>query len=188
MGDAERILDTEEAQVRAALGEHLVFATGEETMESTVLGLCRKAGRTLATAESLTGGMIASRLVGVPGASEVFRGSVVSYASAVKHEVLGVPEGPVVSEAAVRAMALGVCRVMDADCSVAVSGVAGPASAEGESPGTVWIATALDDDAQAQRLVFPFDRERTRQFSAITALNTLRLRLLGIGVEQVPWH
>ena len=188
MGDAERILDAEEAQVRAAIGEHLVFATGEETMESTVLELCRKAGRTLATAESLTGGMIASRLVGVPGASEVFRGSVVSYASEVKHEVLGVPEGPVVSEAAVRVMAIGVCRLMEADCSVAVSGVAGPASAEGERPGTVWIATTLDEDVQAQRLVFPFDRERTRQFTAITALNTLRLRLLGIGGEQVPWH
>ena len=106
----------------------------------------------------------------------------------VKRELLGVPEGPVVSEAAVRAMAEGVCRLLRADCSVAVSGVAGPASSEGEKPGTVWMATAVEGSTQARRVVFPFDRERTRQFATITSLNFLRLRLLHLDGDPVPWQ
>ena len=186
--EAADVLDAEEAAVRAAVGEHLVFGVGEETMESVVLDLCRRSGYALAAAESVTGGMIASRLVGVPGASEVFRGSVVAYEGEVKRELLGVPEGPVVSEAAVRAMAEGVCRLLRADCSVAVSGVAGPASSEGEKPGTVWMATAVEGGTQARRVVFPFDRERTRQFATITSLNFLRLRLLHLDGDPVPWQ
>lgn len=186
--EASAVLDAEEAAVRAAIGDHLVFGVGEETMESVVLDLCRRSGYALAAAESVTGGMIASRLVSVPGASEVFRGSVVSYAGEVKRRVLGVPDGPVVSEAAVLAMAEGVCRLMGADCSVAVSGVAGPASADGEKPGTVWMSTVVEGTAQARRVVFPFDRERTRQFAAITALNFLRLRLLRLDGDPVPWQ
>ena len=93
-----------------------------------------------------------------------------------------------VSEAAVLAMAEGVCRLMGADCSVAVSGVAGPASADGEKPGTVWMSTVIEGVAQARRVVFPFDRERTRQFAAITALNFLRLRLLRLDGDPVPWQ
>ena len=80
----------------------------------------------MATAESVTGGLIASRLTDIPGASEVFRGSVVSYASEVKYDVLGVPEGPVVSAEAAEAMAVGACRVLGADVALAVTGVAGP--------------------------------------------------------------
>ena len=186
--EAADVLDAEEAAVRAAVGEHLVFGVGEETMESVVLDLCRRSGYALAAAESVTGGMIASRLVGVPGASEVFRGSVVAYEGEVKRELLGVPEGPVVSEAAVRAMAEGVCRLLRADCSVAVSGVAGPASSEGEKPGTVWMATAVEGGTQARKVVFPFDRERTRQFATITSLNFLRLRLLHLDGDPVPWQ
>jgi len=168
----------EEAAVRAAIDDHLVFGTDEETMETAVLGLCRRAGLTLATAESLTGGMIATRLSAVPGASDVFRGSLVTYAAETKRNLLGVPAGPVVSEAAVRAMAAGACEQLGADCSVAVTGVAGPASADGEEPGTVWMATSVDGEIVARRHHFPFDRERTRQFTTIGILNELRLRLL----------
>ena len=172
------ILDAEEEAVRAAIGDRLVFGIDEETMESVVLDLCRRSGLALATAESLTGGLIAARLVSVPGAGDVFRGSVVSYASDVKRDLLGVPEGPVVSEAAVVAMASGVCDQLGADCSVAVSGVAGPDPAEGTEPGVVWMATSVDGEVLAARHHFPFDRERTRQFTTIGVLNELRLRLL----------
>lgn len=176
--EAAAILDTEESAVRAAIGDDLVFGVDEQNMEAAVLDLCRRAGLTLATAESLTGGMIAARLTAVPGASDVFRGSLVTYAAEAKHLLLGVPAGPVVSEQAVRAMAAGVCEQLGADCSVAVTGAAGPTSADGEAVGTVWMATSLDGEVVAQRHNFPFDRERTRQFTTIGVLNELRLRLL----------
>ena len=176
--EAAAILDEEEQAVRTVIGEQLIFGTDDETMESAVLDLCRRSGLTLATAESLTGGMIAARLVAVPGAGDVFRGSLVTYAAETKRHLLGVPDGPVVSEEAVRAMAAGACEQLGADCSLAVTGVAGPAPADGEEPGTVWMATSVDGEVTAHRQVFPFDRERTRQFTTIGILNQLRLRLL----------
>lgn len=102
-------------------------------------------GGTVATAESLTGGLVAAALTDVPGASVVFRGGVVAYATAVKHDVLGISgtlmdEQGVVSEQCVVEMAFGVRRVCDADWGVATSGVAGPDPAEGHPPGTVWVA------------------------------------------------
>ena len=176
--EAAAILDNEEAAVRAAIGDDLVFGVDEQNMEAAVLDLCRRAGLSLATAESLTGGMIAARLTAVPGAGDVFRGSLVTYAAEAKHRLLGVPAGPVVSEQAVRAMAAGVCEQLGADCSVAVTGAAGPTGADGEAVGTVWMATSVDGEVVAQRHNFPFDRERTRQFTTIGVLNELRLRLL----------
>ncbi|MCE2525196.1 MAG: CinA family nicotinamide mononucleotide deamidase-related protein [Acidimicrobiia bacterium] len=176
--EAAAILDEEEQAVRTVIAEQLIFGTDDETMESAVLDLCRRSGLTLATAESLTGGMIAARLVAVPGAGDVFRGSLVTYAAETKRHLLGVPDGPVVSEEAVRAMAAGACEQLGADCSLAVTGVAGPAPADGEEPGTVWMATSVDGEVTAHRQVFPFDRERTRQFTTIGILNQLRLRLL----------
>jgi len=176
--EAAAILDEEEQAVRTVIGEQLIFGTDDETMESAVLDLCRRSGLTLATAESLTGGMIAARLVAVPGAGDVFRGSLVTYAAETKRHLLGVPDCPVVSEEAVRAMAAGACEQLGADCSLAVTGVAGPAPADGEEPGTVWMATSVDGEVTAHRQVFPFDRERTRQFTTIGILNQLRLRLL----------
>ena len=178
VAEAAAILDTEEAAVRAAIGDRLVFGVDEQNMEMAVLDLCRRAGLTLATAESLTGGMIAARLTAVPGAGDVFRGSLVTYAADTKRALLGVPAGPVVSEEAARAMAAGVCEQLGADCSVAVTGAAGPTSADGEAVGTVWMATSVDGEVVAQRHNFPFDRERTRQFTTIGVLNELRLRLL----------
>jgi nicotinamide-nucleotide amidase len=106
---------------------------------------------------------------------------VVSYASGVKFDLLGVPEGPVVSEEAVTAMALGACRVLGADCSVAVTGVAGPGPRDGVEAGTVWMATSVRGDVEAFRVQWPFDRERVRQFTTITVLAALRRRLVGLG-------
>jgi nicotinamide-nucleotide amidase len=174
---AAAMLDAEEAAVRAVIGDHLVFGVDDQNMEMAVLDLCRSAGLTLATAESLTGGMIAARLTAVAGASDVFRGALVTYAGDTKRGLLDVPTGPVVSEAAVRAMAAGACEKLGADCSVAVTGVAGPASADGEEPGVVWMATSVGGEVVAHRQHFPFDRERTRQFTTIGVLNELRLRL-----------
>ena len=177
---ADELLDKEEAIVRDLIGD-IVFGVDDETMESVVLDLCRDQGLMLGIAESLTGGMIGSRLTDVPGASRVFKGSLVTYAGEVKRSLLGVPEGPVVSEAAVVAMAEGACRVLEADCSIAVTGVAGPEPQDGEEPGTVWMATSVDGVVEASRIKYPFDRERTRQFTTITVLSLLRQRLEARG-------
>ena len=174
--EADAVLAAETARLEGMLGD-LVFSTDDRSMEQVILDLCRERGLTLATAESFTGGLIASRLTAVPGASDVFRGSVVSYASEVKFDVLGVPRGPVISEEAAVAMAEGACRVLGADVSVAVTGVAGPAEQEGQRPGSVWLATCVDGEGAAIPLRLPGDRERIRQFSTISVLDLLRKRL-----------
>src|SRR4029079_8049700 len=97
--ECEILLDEWEGRVRDVVGE-LVFGVDDDSMESVVLDMLRTKGLTLGLAESVTGGLVAARLTEIPGASEVFRGSVVSYASEVKFDLLGVPVGPVVSEGA----------------------------------------------------------------------------------------
>ncbi len=113
----------------------MVFGVDDEAIEDAVARVLTADGLTVGLAESLTGGLAASRLVNVPGASRWFRGSVVSYASEVKYDVLGVPEGPVVSEEAARAMAEGAQRVLGADVGLSITGVAGPAEQDGQTAG-----------------------------------------------------
>ena len=175
--EVEALLNDEETRVRSILGP-LVFGIDEENMETVVLKELVTQGLTLATAESMTGGLIASRLTDIPGSSQAFLGSVVSYANAVKHEVLNVPDGPVVSEQAVLSMARGVCEVLGADVSVAVTGVAGPEPQEGNRPGLVWIGTSVDGEVEAVEVQFPYDRTMARQLTVITALDILRRRLI----------
>src|SRR5688572_4998019 len=96
-------------------------------------------GSTVAVAESLTGGMLSSRLARREGASDWFRGGVVAYSRLTKERLLGIGDVPVVSEAAARAMAENVARLLSADLAVAVTGVGGPDPEDGVPPGTVWI-------------------------------------------------
>jgi nicotinamide-nucleotide amidase len=175
--EAAALLDAEEAEVRAVLGS-LVFSNEDLPMEAEVGRLLRERGLTLAVAESLTGGLAASRVVSVPGSSEWFKGGVVAYDSQVKFDVLGVREGPVVSEAAAREMADGVRRLLGADVGLATTGVAGPAEQEGHPPGTVWLGVAVGDRVEATLVRLPGDRERVRQMSVISLLDKLRHRLL----------
>ena len=174
---ADAVVAAEVDEVAKILADY-VFSTEDQTMEEVVLNLLRERGLTLGLAESLTGGLIASRLVGIPGASDVLQGSVVSYASSVKFDVLGVAEGPVVSDDAVRAMSEGACRVLNSDVGIAVTGVAGPDEQEGIPVGTVFMATTLDGVTETSMAKFPFNREQTRQFTVITVLDHLRRRLL----------
>ena len=175
---ATALLDEWDARVRAVVGEH-VFGVDGETMESIVLGLLRDRGLTLGVAESVTGGLVTGRLTAVPGASDVLRGGVVSYASEVKHGLLGVPAGPVVSEAAAIAMAEGVRRTVGADVGLALTGVAGPAEQEGQPVGTLCVGVALPGGRTAsRRLQFGPGRETMRQLCVITALDALRRELL----------
>ena len=178
-------LDREEKAVRAAIEGQLgdiVFGVDDESMEVAVAAQLIARGVTLGVAESLTGGLIASRLVNVPGASAWFRGGVVAYHEQVKFDVLGVPVGPVVSEAAAAAMAGGVCRVTGSDVGLGITGVAGPDDQEGVDPGTIFVGLRLPDGATATReLHLPGDRERVRQYGAISALDLLRRALIELG-------
>ena len=182
---AEARIAGEEARVRAIVGD-AIFATDEQTMESVVLDLLRGRGLSLAVAESLTGGLVGARLSAVPGASDVFRGAVVSYASEVKFDLLGVPEGPVVSTDAAKAMALGVRKRLGADVGIATTGVAGPAEQEGHPPGTVFLGLHRNGEGEAHEVRLPGDRERIRQYAVIALLNLLRLRLVGSSLPVVP--
>ncbi len=179
--DVTGLLDKEESEVRRTIGSHLgdiVFGVDDESMEVAVANRLVARGLTFGVAESLTGGLIASRLVNVPGASKWFRGGIVAYDSQVKFDLLGVPTGPVVTESAAAAMAEGAARVTGADVGLGITGVAGPDEQEGVAPGTLFVGLCLPGQAsQTRELRVPGDRERVRQYGAITALDLLRRAL-----------
>ena len=175
--EAEAILADEEARVRAILGD-VIFGVDDQTMESAVIDMLRDRGLSLGIAESVTGGLMGARFTAVPGASDVFRGSIVSYASDVKFSLLGVPEGPVVTEQAARAMAEGARRALGADVALATTGVAGPAEQEGQPVGTVFLGLAMNDTSETEQVKLPGDRQRIRQYAVISAFNMLRKRLM----------
>jgi nicotinamide-nucleotide amidase len=174
---ARALIEPEEAKLRAILGD-LVFAVDDETMEHAVLARLEARGWSLGVAESLTGGLIGARIANVPGASRTFRGSVASYATDVKRTVLGVTAERVIGKECAEQMAEGARRVLGADVGIAATGVAGPDEQDDQPVGTVWFALALPGvpvEAVSTRL--PGDRERIRQFSTISLLNLLRMRL-----------
>jgi nicotinamide-nucleotide amidase len=184
LAEGTALLDLEEKAVRQAIEADLgdiVFGVDDESMEVAVANQLIARGLTLGAAESLTGGLIASRLVNVPGASAWFRGGVVAYHEQVKFDVLGVPVGPVVSEKAAAAMAEGVCRVTGSDVGLGITGVAGPDDQEGVAPGSIFVGLRLPDGSTSTREVHvPGDRERVRQYGAISALDLLRRALIDL--------
>ena len=178
--EAEALIAAEEAILREELGE-LVFAVDDETMEMVVSDLLRERGWTLGLAESLTGGLVGSRVSDAPGSSEIFKGSIVSYATEVKRSVLGVTAEKVVSAECAMQMAEGARRVLGADVGLAATGVAGPTEQDGQPVGTVFFGLALPGrEPEAVHTRLPGDRLRIRQFSTISLLNLARLRLLGL--------
>ncbi len=174
---ADLMIDPVEAAVRDRLGWS-VFASGDDTIESIVLGLLADRGWTLATAESMTGGLVAGRITAVPGASQVFRGSVVAYSTDVKRNLLAVSADSVVSEAAALEMALGARQALHADVAVAVTGSAGPEPLEKEV-GTVVFAVVTPQGTRAQTRRLPGDRERVRVYATTSALHLVRLAVNG---------
>jgi nicotinamide-nucleotide amidase len=137
-------------------------------------------GRTIAVAESLTGGLVAATIVGVPGASKVFRGGVVAYATDVKASVLGVDAGLLERVGAVDSdvadeMAYGVARLLGADYGIATTGVAGPDPQDGQPVGTVYVSVVGPGDAQAATIGLALDpalgRDGIRQAALDEALN-----------------
>ena len=174
------------AQVAASMHETLapyLFGEDERSISEIVLDLCRARGLTLATAESCTGGMVASRLTSVPGASDVFAGSVVAYANDVKQVSLGVPaeliaEHGAVSVEVAAAMAAGARDRLGADVAVAVTGVAGPGGGTEDKPVGLVFAHAIGPEGEKSvRTELPGDREMIRGRATAAALHLVR-RLL----------
>jgi len=183
---AAQLLAEEEVIVRglitSAFGD-VIFGVDDETMEDAIATRLVARGLTLGLAESVTGGLIASRLVNVAGASQWFRGGLVSYASALKFDLLGVPEGPVVSAEAAVAMAEGARRLLGVDVSLSVTGVAGPTEQDGHAPGTVFVGWCIGEVTGHVALRLPGDRARIRSYGAISALNALRQALDALPIS-----
>jgi nicotinamide-nucleotide amidase len=175
---AHAVLDEWQAKVLEVVGD-VVFGFDTDNMETVVLNLLREQGLTLGLAESVTGGLVSGRLTSIPGASDVLRGSVVSYSSEVKFDLLDVPRGPVVSEDAAVAMAEGARRVLGADVALSLTGVAGPAEQDGQPVGTLCIAVAINGRSTVSTtLRIPGQRDQMRQMSVISSLDFLRKILL----------
>ena len=174
---AVRMLDEEERELRALLDGY-VFGVDGQKMETVVAELISERGMSVAVAESLTSGLVAARLAEAPGASKWFKGSVVAYNSEVKHELLHVPEGPVVSPDAAVAMAEGACEKLRADVGLGVTGVAGPTRQDDMPVGTVFMAVSAFGRTEVNEAHFPGDRQHVRQFATISVLDFLRRRLL----------
>jgi nicotinamide-nucleotide amidase len=181
--DAERLIDPLAEEVVSRLGA-TVFSTEGEDLAEVVGRELGERGMTWATAESLTGGSLAARITLVPGASDAFLGSVVSYAVAAKVSILGVSEetlasAGVVSEECAREMATGVRRLFGADVALGLTGAAGPEPHGGAPPGTVCVALVFEGGAESRTLRAPGDREQVRRWSEQAALDLLRRHLLG---------
>ncbi len=182
--EADRRIAEVVRRIRERLGA-IVFGEGDDSMESVVGRMLREAGRTLATAESCTGGLIAERITDVPGSSAYFLGSVVAYSNAAKASLLGIPPGLIeregaVSEPVVRAMAEGARARFGSDFALATSGISGPEGGTASKPvGLVWIALATADATHAESFVFAVDRSRHRSLTSQVALDWVRRWLLG---------
>lgn len=153
------------------------------TLAEELVRLLAAQGRTLAVAESCTGGLVGSLLTDVPGSSRVFPGGVVAYANAPKRQVLGVPptvlaEHGAVSGEVATAMAQGVCRLLDSDFGLGITGITGPTGGSEDKPiGTVFIACAGPAGVTVERHEWTGDREHNKQKSAMAALTLVLGRL-----------
>jgi nicotinamide-nucleotide amidase len=181
--EASAMIAPIEATVRERLGKR-IFGVDDDTVEVVVLRMLEEREWTLGTAESATGGLIAGRITSVPGASRVFRGSVVSYATEVKESLLEVSadlvaEYGVVSEPVAIAMAEGARRRLGVDVVVAVTGSAGP-DPQDRPVGTVVVSVTTPEGSQVRTLQLPGDRERVRTFASTAALQLLRMSLQGV--------
>jgi nicotinamide-nucleotide amidase len=157
-----------------------VMATDEDISFEALLGrLLKEKNKTVATAESCTGGYIAHLITGVAGSSEYFMGSVVSYDNSIKENVLQVQPSTLatagaVSEATVKEMVKGVLQLMQTDYAVAVSGIMGPGGGSAEKPvGSVWMAVGNKEKTETKLMKFRFDRKRNIELTAVNALHFL---------------
>ena len=171
----QKQIEAEIAKLKDIIGD-VIYSYEDDTLENCIGKLLKQHGKTISTAESCTGGLIASMITSIPGSSEYYLGSVVSYANSVKHDVLKVPaeildEFGAVSSECVGAMAEGVRKLTGSDFSVATSGIAGPGGGSDEKPvGLLWIGVSSESGTQTYKFTFNSDRKRNIERFASSAL------------------
>ena len=182
--EAKRLLKPVVKEIKSRLGDFVYSVKEKETLEEAVVRLLQKYELTVTTAESCTGGLVAGRLVNVPGASEVFREGFITYSNKAKRKYLDVSKATLkkygaVSEQTAREMATGGVFATDCDACVAVTGIAGPDGGSEEKPvGLVYIATYMKDKVRVEQFQFKGNRAKIREQAVVKALDLLRRSIL----------
>lgn len=185
----EPVMDAYFRQLEEAFPKN-VFGYGEVSLSEVVGNLLRERKATIGTAESCTGGALASTLVASSGSSDYFQGSFITYSNALKNKILNVDNDlfttvGAVSKEVVEQMAASGRAKLGTDYCLSVSGIAGPAGGTDEKPvGTVWIGIATPQEVYARKFLFGSNRERNIQLTVLSALNLLRCELLGLKQEK----
>ncbi|OUQ21851.1 competence/damage-inducible protein A [Lachnoclostridium sp. An14] len=181
--EAKKLIKPVVKEIRSRLGDCVYSIKEDETLEMAVVELLKKYELTVTTAESCTGGLLAGRLVNVPGVSEVFREGFVTYSNKAKRKLLDVNKSTLkkygaVSEQTAREMAMGGVFATDADVCVAITGIAGPES-DGDKPvGLVYIACYMKEKVWVEQYQFKGNRNKIREQSVVKALDLLRRAIL----------
>ncbi len=186
---AHELLHKTETDIRVILGDHNIYGTDDETLESVVVSLFMRYGLTVSAAESCTGGLLSARIVDVPGVSAVFNGGIIAYSNDTKTKVLNIDPAIIqkhgaVSKEAAEAMALAVAALLDTDVGIAVTGIAGP-GAEGTKPvGLVFIAVSIYGDVRSAQLNLKGSRQKIRAVTVSRTLDFIRRALLETFAEN----
>ncbi len=181
---AKKLLTPVVKEIKGRLGNYVYSTKEHETLEMVVVDLLKKYDLTVTTAESCTGGLIAGRIVNVPGASDVFHSGFVTYTNKAKRKFLDVSKSTLkqygaVSEQTVREMAIGGVFATESDACIAVTGIAGPGGATDDKPvGLVYIATYMKDKVNVEEYHFKGSRAKIREQSVVKALDLLRRSIL----------
>ena len=171
-------------ELKKRFGDNVYTTREEENLEEVVISLLKRQRKRVATAESITGGLIAATLINVPGASLVVDESFVTYSNEAKHKRLGVKEETLksygaVSEQTAREMAEGICRATGADVGIAVTGIAGPDGGTSEKPvGLVYIGRCIEGKCEVQELRLKGNRQKIRDMVVVRALDFIRRGIL----------
>lgn len=182
--EAKKLVKPVVKEIKNRLGEAVYSTKADETLEMAVVKLLRKYELTVTTAESCTGGLLAGRLINVPGASEVFREGFITYSNKAKRKYLDVSKSTLkkydaVSAQTAKEMAAGGVFAADCDACVAVTGIAGPDGGSEEKPvGLVYIATYMKDHVSVEEYHFRGNREKIREQAVVKALDLLRRSIL----------
>lgn len=181
---AERLIKPVVKEIKRRFGMAVYSIREEETLEMAVVRLLKKYDLTVATAESCTGGLVAGRIVNVPGASDVFREGFITYSNKAKRKHLDVSKNTIkkygaVSKETAREMAVGGVFATDSDICVAITGLAGPGGGTQEKPvGLVYMACCLGDNVTVEKYQFKGNREKIREQSVVRALDLVRRTIL----------
>jgi nicotinamide-nucleotide amidase len=185
--EADQKLDAKQRVINERLGENIISDDGRY-LEAVVLHLLQEKGRTVALAESITGGMIGEMLTRVPGSSQTYMGSIVSYSNDMKVGLLGVSEDTIrdygaVSHRCAQEMAVGARRAGKADIGLSATGIAGPDGGTSEKPvGTFFLGLSTEEHTISRGFLLPGTREWVKTLAAMQALDLLRRHLLGYRI------